>query len=387
VALAWIGWVTIAATRADRLAEGDPEAALRVDPGHPAALLEDARRKLRAGDYPAATALAKRLLAIEPGQGEGFAMLAAIAVARSAPDADALLRIAVRRASRDRDMRSKAAVSALRAGALPEAMAQLDALLRLRVSVSLYPAMVQQSEDPRFAAALAETLAREPPWRDEFLGALLAKGSTRAVDQIYAGLRSRGALSSDETARWLGRMLRDGRWGQAYAHWVATLGPLAGGIPAIYNGGFEQDPSGIGFDWQKVPRAEGVFVELEPVPGATGKRAAHFRFIGPAAGGGLRQPMLLGPGRYRLSLRARAEFLHTEQGLEWEITCDGGDEIATLGPLEGSFDWRALQADFSVPASGCPGQWLELDNPATPGAAQHASGDLWVDDLAIRPGD
>jgi hypothetical protein len=59
--------------------------------------------------------------------------------------------------------------------------------------------------------------------------------------------------------------------------------------------------------------------------------------------------------------------------------------IGTVGPIEGSFDWRQLQGKITVPATGCPGQWIELRNPAAPGAAQHASGDFWVDDVAILP--
>jgi hypothetical protein len=219
------------------------------------------------------------------------------------------------------------------------------------------------------------------------MASLLAHGTPKAIDRIHAELRRKGALSPTETRSWLRRMIHDGRWGEAYAHWIATLGPSHLALSPVYNGSFEQDASGTGFDWQGGVRSEGVFTGFEATPGAGGARAAHFRFIGPAADGDLRQALLLGPGRFRLRLRARAEFLETEEGLEWRITCDRGPVIARLGPIEGSFDWRTLQADFTVPASGCPGQWLELRNPATAGAAQHASGDLWVDDVAVLPGD
>jgi hypothetical protein len=327
--------------------------------------------------------LARHLLTVEPGQGEGFALLALEASRTGARNADALVRIAVHRAARNREMRARAAASALGRGDLPEAMTQLDALLRLGAGTNLYPALAQQSADPRFAAAMVDTLAREPRWRNAFLATLLAGRSPKAIDQVYSGLRRRGALTNAETGNWLGRMMKQGRWGEAYAHWVATLGTRPQALPSVHDGGFESDPSGIGFDWQKAPKVEGVFTELEPTPGATGARAAHLRFIGPSPGGDLRQALLLGPGEYRLSLRARAEFLHTETGLEWQITCSSGKRIATLGPLEGSFDWRQFQAAFSVPASGCPGQWLELRNPQPAGAAQHATGDLWIDDVAI----
>jgi hypothetical protein len=383
--LAWLAWTVVQATRADALAASAPEAALRIEPGHPVALRVAARRALLARELPAATELAQRLLATDPGQGEGFATIALAAAEREAPDAGALMEIAARRAARNRQVRARLAALALGRGDLPEAMVQLDALLRLGAGANLYPALIRQSTDPAFAAALADTLARRPRWGSAFMATLLAQGSPAAVDHVYAELRRKGALSRKETSRWLGRMMKDGRWGEAYAYWVSTLGSSRRVLAPVFDGGFELDASGVGFDWQPGNRSQGVFTEFEEAPGATGRRAAHFRFIGPAADGDLRQPLLLAPGRYRLSLRARAEFLQTDRGLEWRITCHAGPVIAALGPLEGSFDWRRMQVDFSVPAANCPGQWLELRNPAPAGAAQHASGDLWTDDVAVVP--
>lgn len=383
--LAWLGWTVVETTRADALAARAPEAALRIDAEHPGALRLAARRALVARELPAATDLAQRLLAGEPGQGDGFATIALAATEREAPDADALMKIAARRAARNRQVRARLAAMALEGGDLPGAMVQLDALLRLGAGANLYPALIGQSTDPAFAAALADTLADRPRWSTAFMAALLARGSPAAVDHIHAELRRKGALTTTETARWLGRMMSDGRWGEAYAYWVSTLQASRRALAPVYNGGFELDASGVGFDWQPGARSQGVFTEFEEAPGATGQRAAHFRFIGPAADGDLRQPLLLAPGRHRLTLRARAEFLQTAQGLEWRITCHAGAVIAALGPLEGSFDWRRMQVDFSVPATHCPGQWLELRNPAPAGAAQHASGDLWIDDVAVVP--
>ena len=127
-------------------------------------------------------------------------------------------------------------------------------------------------------------------------------------------------------------------------------------------------------------------VVIDNKPGASGTQAAHFHFIGrPAGGGGLQQPLLLAPGDYQLSLRAKAEFLHSEGGLQWIVRCAGGPTVAELGPLEGSFDWDTRRVAFTVPADRCPGQWLELRNPAVRGSAQVVSGDLWIDDIAIAP--
>lgn len=386
--LGWVGWTIVQVTRADALAHDDPEAALRIDADHPEALLRLARQQLGAKDYDAATATARHLLNVEPGQGNAFAVIALAAAGRGDADAQALTGIALRRAPRNLDIRTQAMVAALQKGDLDEAVRQLDAMLRLspKRGTILFPAMAAQAIDPGFAAVLASTLARSPPWGPAFLAVLGSRGSQEAVDRIYSGLKEHGALSEAEVRLWLDRKLEDGRWGEAYAHWVGTLPQQPGTLSPVHDGGFENDPTSLGFDWRK-GNVAGVFSSLEATPGASGTRAAHFHFIGrPTAGGDLRQALFLAPGRYALSLRAKAEFLHSDQGLQWIIRCQGGPVVATLGPIEGSFDWRAMSVAFAVPSEQCPGQWLELQNPAVTGSAQQVTGDLWIDDIAIAPG-
>lgn len=387
VLAAWIGWTLVQATRADLLAEDDPQAALRLDPDHPQALLRLAWRQLGQGDNDAATATARHLLAVEPGQGDAFAVLALAAARRGDADAPALARIALQRAPRNRDLRATEAAALLKAGDLDGALAQIDALLRLTPTrgKTLYPALAQQAQDKRFAEALAATLAKDPPWRRAFLGVLNKEGTPAALDQVYAWLQQHGELTKDETGRWLDRMIADGRWGEAYAHWVGTLGPDAARLTPVYNGDFERDPSRQGFGWRN-DASPGAFAEIEAGAGPKGNRAAHVHFIGrPAARGNLRQALLLAPGRFELSMQVRTDFLRSDQGLQWVVRCDKGRTIAVLPIEDGSDGWRPMAAQFEVPAEKCAGQWLELRNPAVSGSAQQVSGDLWIDDVAITP--
>lgn len=385
VVLAWIGWTTIQATRADELAATDPAAALRIDPDHPQALLALAQRQLRDGDADAATATARHLLAVEPGQGEAFAILALAASKRGDADAAKLQAIALQRAPRDRDLRVQAALGDLKAGKVPAAMAQIDALLRLSPERGkvLYPMLAQQAQNKAFADVLAATLARDPPWRAAFMNVLGGKDAPAAgVDNIYGWLRQHGELSQPEITRWFDRMIADGRWGDAFARWIGTLGPGPLVIPPVRDGGFEKDPDGVGFNWRNDP-VKGSFADIQDGAGIRGSRAAHLHFIGQVSRGNLRQALLLPPGRYRLSLQARAEFLRSDQGLQWIVRCDKGATIAAAAVADGSYPWRKLNAEFVVPADRCAGQWLELKNPAVPGSAQQVNGDLWIDDVAV----
>jgi hypothetical protein len=387
VLLAWIGWVTIQTTRVDLLANSDPVAALRIDPDHPQALLALGRRQLREGDTQGATATARHVLTISPGRGDAFAILALAAARRGDADSPRLLAIALQRAPRDRDVRVQAALQAMKSGDLRATMAQLDALLKLSPErgTTLYPLLAKQAEDPRFAAVLAETLARNPPWRRGFLVSLSGPSAPAlAADNINGWLASHGKLTPPEIARWLDRILADGRWGDAFGRWVGTLGPGHRRIPAVRNGGFEEEITDAGFDWRN-DQVPGVLTDIEEGAGLRGSRAAHLHFIGRSQRGNLRQPLLLAPGRYRLSLHARGDFLKSDQGLQWVVRCEGGPIIAAGDRLDGSFDWRLQDTPFEVPATQCNGQWLELQNPAVAGAARQVSGDLWFDDISISP--
>jgi hypothetical protein len=82
----------------------------------------------------------------------------------------------------------------------------------------------------------------------------------------------------------------------------------------------------------------------------------------------------------------RAQALRSELGLQWIIACAGpAGVVAWTAPIEGNCAWRESATEFTVPAVGCPGQWLRLLNPVPAGAAQRVGGELWVDDVKITP--
>lgn len=382
--LVWLGWTIVQVTRADELAHDNPEAALEIDPDHARALLRLAQDQLEAKNYDAAAESARHVLREEPGQGDAFAILALAAVGRGDVNADEVTRIALQRAPRDIGVRTRALVEALQVGDMIGAAEQVDAILRLSPvrRETLYPAVASQTMVPAFKEALLDRLALAPGWGSAFLQYVASKGSMEAVERIFGGLHERKLLSSQQTRQWLDRQMREGWWQKAHEHWAAYLGVLPDDLPLVYDGGFDGNTTDVGFDWRRV-KTPGVFSTLETTN--EDGRVAHFHFIGrPASGGGLRQPILLSPGNYRISLRARGDFLHSDQGLQWVVRCQGGPIVAILGPFEGSFAWRQWAQEFEVPAERCAGQWVELRNPAVAGSAQQVSGDLWVDDVAIE---
>lgn len=371
---------------ADRMAASDPERALRWRHDHPIALLAQAQRELANAQSQASTATARHLLAVEPLQGKAFGLIAVSASHGDQARTLELHRIAVRHAPRDSRTRVWLINHYLQNARYVEALHQIDTLLHVAPAYrdQLYPVLAQMADQPTFASALARTLHARPTWRAGFMEMLQNEGGRTGSRRVLGAISRSGGMQQEEFHRWIEVLLGQQRWGEAYSRWAGSH--LADGAPlhAIYNGDFSRPTSNSGFDW-RVLTIPGVELDFSPAAGTSGP-AAHAYFPGrPVAKVNLEQPLFLAPGSYRLTARMRARSLDGEYGLEWTVVC--GDRSPLLGNsprVLGSFDWREIHTDFTVPATGCPGQWLQLVNPAPGGAAQRLSGEVWFDDVAIH---
>ena len=383
------GWRVVGQMQSERYARTDPARALAWRPNHPIALQVLAQKQLDAGELDRAQATARQLLSHEPLHGVGYRLLAQVAERQGRKDeALRLYTIAERRAPRDLLTRAWLAQHYLEQGQVASALEQVDRILRMspQRARSINPVLIQLAQAPAFADALARKLAGNPPWRPGLLAALRdpKAGNPAANGRVMEALQAQGGLTPEEYGRWLDSLIASGRWGEAYARWAGSVAKPDGRLPLVYNGDFRQAITGAGFDW-RLRRVPGVLASVEPGNGRGGQ-AAYLRFLDRrVASAGLEQPLLLGPGRYRLTARMRAQGLRSATGLQWVVGCVGkGGAVARLDPVDGNHDWREFVTDFTVPA-GCDGQWLRLVNPVAAGAAQRVAGSLWVDDVKIVP--
>jgi hypothetical protein len=385
-----VGWRVVVTGMAHLYANDDPERALAWDPHQPAALLARAEHQLADHQPKAAAQTARALLRREPLQAQAFRILGAAADAEhDTAHARIFYTLAVRYAPRDPRGRSWIINDQLRAHRYSEAMSNIDIMLRTSPGqgAQAFPIMADLAVSPEFARALAHTLSGAPLWREGMLDVLLARGTDVAVNQVHAALQTRGGLSPQEAGRWVDRLLAEGHWGEAYSYWVSGLALAPGAsLPLIYNGGFETEPTGTGFDW-RIPRTPGVVIERVADSGATGSFAMHLTFLGSRVPRiNFEQRLFLAPGNYRLDFRARAQSLHSDVGLQWMISCDGKNQPVLTGtPIEGSFDWKKFEMEFTVPAVACGAQRLYFHNPGSAAAGTAVSGDLWLDDMVITP--
>lgn len=346
--------------------------------------LAAAEAALRAGDPARTAGLARAVLAREPVRGRAVGLLARALEGEGGEAATrARYEAAARRAPRDPAVRGWLATRALEAGDYAAAIDHLDALLTVAPAQrkALLDLVVQLAADPAFADALATHLVARPQWRSALLRAA-ATGPAEAADGLHGALRARGGLDASETARWIDGMLRDGRWGSAYARWVSGLADPPERLPVPWNGDFSRAPSSAGFDW-RVRRVPGVL--FDRIDAGPGGHAARLRFLGrPVARAGLEVPLLLAPGDHVLHVRVRTVALRSEQGLEWWLDCSGGPRIARGARVREARQWTELELPFTVPDDPrCEGQWLRLVNPAPRGVAQTLRGELHVTGVRI----
>ena len=118
---------------------------------------------------------------------------------------------------------------------------------------------------------------------------------------------------------------------------------------------------------------------VPPPPVATHGRALRISSAA-RSGGILSQRLMLAPGSYALSYRARSG-----QGsavmLKWRLSCSSSDVSESLeNSPASSADWQQFSANFTVPIQDCPIQSLALQRPND----MH-SPEVWIDDVTIKP--
>jgi hypothetical protein len=149
---------------------------------------------------------------------------------------------------------------------------------------------------------------------------------------------------------------------------------------------FEQDPSGLPFDWQ-IARGHNSVSEFLPL-GFEGERAFHVSFgIGRVQFPEVSQIVLLAPGKYRLEGKLRGSIV-AKRGLRWQLRCASGAR-RSLGETEmllgQSQEWRVFSLEVEIPqAEDCHGQTLRLFHDSRSASEEFISGEVWFTGLQLE---
>lgn len=171
---------------------------------------------------------------------------------------------------------------------------------------------------------------------------------------------------------------------EAQAIWQAHTGTIG-----VTNGGFEQQPSGMGFDWRAHPSPDNYWkIRRTMAEGHDHTAGLKVVFLGKANVDfhHLYQIVPLPPGTdYQLTFKWRGVGLTTDQGPC--IDLEGYDcmDFYQQGPmLLGSTDWREAHLEFTPPPD-CKAVRLRVRRKTSSRFDNKIQGTLWLDDFRIAP--
>lgn len=263
-----------------------------------------------------------------------------------------------------------------------------DALLRSAPGVAGYvtPVLARMAETPDAKPEIVRLLASNPNWRRAFfgeLGASLADART-PFDLLLSLNDSPAPPTTDELNVYESFLFDHKLYEFAYYVWL-QFPPRAKLESAghIYNGGFEETPSGSRFDWRS-PSGANAIVDFASRPEQATDHALVIQFgPGRVEFPGVSQAIMLAPGAYAFKGSMMGE-IRGPRGVEWRVKCMDGALLGRSQMMLGSFSaWRTFEFPLVVPQTGCAAQTIELQLAARSPSEKLISGGVWFDDFSI----
>jgi hypothetical protein len=271
----------------------------------------------------------------------------------------------------------------------PAALRYADILLRTRPQVleQVMPLLGKVAEIPDASVELKQLLATNPPWRPRFFGYLPASiTDARTPLDILLSLKDTPIPPTTADLRaYISFLIQHGFYDLAYYTWLQFVpSEQLAQAGHLFNGSFEDDPSGLPFDWV-LTNGAGVTIQIPARPDQPAQRALFLEFgPGRADYRDITQLILLAPGSYRFRGQYKAD-LSSQRGLEWRIICAGASAPIGQSPtVKGSTPaWADFEFSFTVPDANCPAQYVRLVFDARSESERFISGSIWYDELKI----
>jgi hypothetical protein len=252
----------------------------------------------------------------------------------------------------------------------------------------LLPILARIAEDKNSGELLHALLLTDPPWRSQFLQQLPNNvQDVRTPLQVLLALRSSAVPpTSVDVNRYLTYLIAHKFYDLAYYTWLQFLpGEALGHTGYLYNGSFQNAPSGSPFDWL-ITQGSGVTVDIQARPDRSDGHALVLNFnYGRVEYQSVTQLIKLPAGRYHFTGRYEGELVGP-RGLKWRLAC--AEQPATYFAESDMISaraaaWRAVAFDFKVPEQNCRAQHLSLDLDARMPSERFITGTIWFDDLRI----
>lgn len=255
-----------------------------------------------------------------------------------------------------------------------------EALFRQRIFGPTILALLQEPVSTEATALLIGKLAQKPEWRRDFIrsGSQVAAPSIYRFTDLIVRLGDTSAPpTQDEADPLFERLLILGRVGEARRLWAAIHSD-----DLVLNGDFKRvdtgRPGGLPADWDISAEDVASLHVGKSGHGSNGQslRVSSTRGSAPI----ISQRLMLGPGVYRLSYRAR-KGSGGELILRWEIRCSPSRLDVVADSTIPNQTWEAFTAVLAVPYRDCWIQRLALKR-----LGETRPAEFWIDNIRIQPG-
>ena len=265
-----------------------------------------------------------------------------------------------------------------------------DILLRTRSQANEYvmAVLLHMAENEQTMGMLRDAVLNNPPWRSQFLSVHAQYASDpRAPLELLLTLRDTPAPpTATDLRNYVNALIGRKQYELAYSAWLQFLPPeLLSSTGFLFNGSFENVPSGLPFDWV-IGEGSGVTIDIVQRPDRDGERALLIEFgYGRVDFRGVQQLTALAPGNYEFNAKYRGD-ISGKRGLVWRVACaeTPGSPIGESQMATGaSPSWKDVVFSFSVPDTNCRAQYVRLVFDARMASEQLTSGSIFYDELRI----
>ena len=239
------------------------------------------------------------------------------------------------------------------------------------------------------AAVLSSGLPDRPA-AQAYLHWLIAMDRPAGAAIAWAWLLPRGDLNQSVANAYTEFLVQHEQAEAAAQAWAGFVGDRAADYPSpnrIFNGDFEDDPSGNRFDW-RIAKQAGVTTTFDATIRQAGTRSLRVEFDGTenVAEVGVEQWAYLAPGRYLFRAHVRTDALSTDQGVAFRIVHAQAPAAlnVTTEAVRGSRDWTVVEQVVEAPPKGGLVRVMLVRRPSLR-FDNLIRGTAWIDQVGLTP--
>lgn len=273
-------------------------------------------------------------------------------------------------------------ILALRLGAQSMAIknlrivAKVDPQRRMRV----FDVCWQLFNDPDLI--LNEVIADEV--LPDYLRYLITRNKPEDTFPVWKRMEKSGMVSDDIAFNYIEFLIRKDRSAEAFSIWDELFGGSKNDS-LFWNGGFENEPLGRGFDWQ-IGKVDGVSIDFDWRKKFKGTKSLRLEFDGKhnVDFSHVSQVIPIEPDRdYLLTSYIATQGITTRNGISWDVYCyPKGNMTKSTEPLTETTDWKRVELPFHTP-SDCKSVVVRLRRYKSEKLDRYISGTAWVDDVKL----